>query len=158
MTPMPEATEPTKTVTLRPITRDNWIDCVSLTVSQEQRQFIASNAFSLAQAAYEPECTPLAVYAGETMVGFVMYVLDPDDGNWWIYRLMIDAKHQGNGYGRAALDLAIARIKRPNCNKVVISIEPANDVARRLYEARGFRATGAQINGEDVLELAIAPT
>jgi diamine N-acetyltransferase len=147
-------TESVFPVTLRPVTRANWVDCIGLAVAPEQRKFVAANAVSLAQAAYEPECTPLAVYADETMVGFVMYAHDQDDGNWWIYRLMTDAQHQGKGYGRAALQLAISHVRQqPGCDKIVISIEPGNDAARRLYESEGFRATGEVIGGEDVLVL-----
>ena len=46
--------------------------------------------YSLAQAFVQPECIPLALYAENKPVGFVMYALDEDDHEYWIYRLMID--------------------------------------------------------------------
>jgi ribosomal protein S18 acetylase RimI-like enzyme len=45
------------------------------------------------------------------MVGFVMYGIDADDDNYWIYRLMIDARHQRKGYGRAAMTELLRRLQ-----------------------------------------------
>jgi diamine N-acetyltransferase len=61
------------TITLRPITPDNWELCINLKTTDEQQHFVATNLYSLAQAKVFPECIPLALYYGETMVGFLMY-------------------------------------------------------------------------------------
>ena len=45
-------------VTLRPVTAENWEQCVELSVGPEQKHFVSSNAYSLAQAAYEDDCVP----------------------------------------------------------------------------------------------------
>jgi len=130
-------------VSLRPITVDNWQQCVRLTLKEEQRDFVAPNMYSLAQAAYETYCVPLAIYEGETMVGFVMYALNPDDNAYWIYRLMIDRDHQGKGYGREGMRQVIERLKAlPGCDKIFISYEPENSAAEKLYESMGFAKTG----------------
>lgn len=44
------------TITLQPITIDNWTDCINLTPTEEQlhSSFVAPNSLSLAQAHYEP--------------------------------------------------------------------------------------------------------
>ena len=83
------------TVTLEPITRHNWIDCINLEVTEEQyrRHAVAANVNSLAQAYGEPWWTPLGVYAGDTMVGFVMYGRRPGSDINYILRLMIDARY-----------------------------------------------------------------
>lgn len=142
-------------VELRDVTYDNWEECIALRVSEAQQRMVAPNVYSLAQAKVQPECVPLAIYAGDTMVGFLMYALDRDDGNWWIYRLMIDERYQGRGYGRAALEKAIDRIrKEPGCTKIIVSLKPDNTVARTLYRSVGFVETGQQIGGEDVLCLS----
>lgn len=101
---------------------------------------------------------PLAIYAGEAMVGFAMYALDADDGHYWIYRLMIDAGQQGKGYGRAAMRLLLDRLRAiPDCDDVTISYEPENQVARKLYAGLGFRETGEMISGEVVARLRFEP-
>ncbi|MDD4796485.1 MAG: GNAT family N-acetyltransferase [Eubacteriales bacterium] len=142
------------TVELRNVDRNNWEDILRLKVAENQREWVAPNAVSLAQAYALPECVPLAVYAGGTPVGFVMYALDPDDGEYWIYRLMIDAHYQNRGYGRAALRAVLTRIARDeSCHSVFISAEPDNQIAFALYESEGFRFDGRWIEGERVMVL-----
>jgi diamine N-acetyltransferase len=143
-------------VELREITRANWRQVIRLKVAKEQEHFIASNAFSLAESKYEPECVPLAIYDSETMVGFLMYAFDLDDKNYWIYRLMLDAKQQGKGYGRAAMLEAIQLLKeKPDCTQIAISYEPDNLVAEKLYLSLGFEKTGEIIEGEAVARLKL---
>jgi diamine N-acetyltransferase len=142
------------TITLREITRDNWLPCVRLKVAPEQELFVASNGVSLAQSKYEPEWIPLAVYDDEEMVGFVMYGVNQEDGKYWILRVMVDRRYQGQGYGRAAMRLLLDRLRAtPECDEVAISYEPENDVARRLYASCGFRETGEVLEGETVARL-----
>lgn len=146
------------TIELRPITRQNWRACVRLRVATEQEQLVATNAGSLAQAAYEPECVPLAVYDGDTMVGFVMYALDADDNSYWIYRVMIDAQQQRRGYGRAAMERLIEHMRAlPGCDAITISYVEHNDAARQLYRSLGFVETGEVIEGEALARLRLDP-
>jgi diamine N-acetyltransferase len=146
------------TVTLREINRDNWRECVRIKVEPEQTQFVASNVFSLAQSKYEPECVPLAVYDDEQMVGFVMY--RPEDHGlakvWFIDRLLIGAEHQKKGYGRAAMQVLIERLRSQNgYNAILISFVPGNDVAQKLYSSLGFEDTGEIEDGELVYRLGL---
>ena len=144
------------TVTLQEITRDNWLQCARLKVSPEQERFVASNGVSMAQSKYEPDHIPLAVYDGEEIVGFVMYGTDPSDGKVWIARVMVDARQQRKGYGRAAMHALLDRIRAiPNCDEVFISYESDNEVARRLYASFGFLETGEIIEGETVARLSL---
>lgn len=61
------------------INRDNFWECIELEVKDEQRDFVTSNAISIAQSKVQPECIPMAIYKDNTMVGFVMYCIDEDD-------------------------------------------------------------------------------
>ena len=143
------------TMTLREITRENWLQCVRLKVAPEQEPFVAPNGVSLAQSKYEPEWVPLALYDDDEMVGFVMYGVSPEEGKHWILRVMVDRRYQGKGYGRAAMRLLLDRLRTiPGCDEVAISYEPENDVARRLYASCGFRETGEIIEGETVARLS----
>lgn len=131
------------TVTLREITADNYAQCMRLSVAPEQARFVADNAHSLAQSKYEPWCVPLAVYAGEEMVGFVMYILDPTFDQYGILRLMIAQAHQGKGYALQAMQLVMARIEQDRTHdRILLTVLPENVGARRLYEKLGFYATG----------------
>jgi diamine N-acetyltransferase len=146
------------TIEFREITRDNWRDCVQLKVAEPQRRFVASNVFSLAEAAYEPGCVPLGVYDGDTLVGFVMYQ-SQDYGLsklWFIARLMVGEAYQGKGYGRAAMEALLARLKAiPGYNAILISFIPDNAVAQKLYMSLGFVDTGEIDDGELVYRLGL---
>jgi diamine N-acetyltransferase len=56
---------------------------------------------------------------------------------------MIDAAHQGKGYGRAAMRALIERLARmPECAEIYLSFEPNNINAESLYRSLGFEPTG----------------
>ena len=140
------------------IDRYNYLPVLDLRVSPEQESLVASNQYSLAQAYAQPECVPLALYAENRPVWFAMYALDEDDHQYWIYRLMIDQRHQRKGYGRAAMELLIDRIRGLSDEEhtcVFISFEPENQIARRLYESLGFLPDGRIMYGEVVYRLAL---
>ncbi len=143
-------------ITLRDVTRENYRECLRLRVAPEQELFVASNAVSLAEAKYEPGLVPLAIYAGERMVGFAMYGYDEEEDAYWIHRLMIDESFQRRGYGRAALRALLARLRAlPDCRQVAISWDPSNTVAERLYLSEGFVKTGEIIWNEAVGRLTV---
>ncbi|MBE0697007.1 MAG: GNAT family N-acetyltransferase, partial [Anaerolineaceae bacterium] len=103
-------------ISLRPITPQNFREVIRLQVSEDQKNFVASNAYSLAEAGVFPHRSPLAIYADETPVGFLMSAFDEETQRHWIFRLMIAASQQGHGYGRAAMRLLIERMRAiPGC-------------------------------------------
>lgn len=153
-------------ITLHPITRDNWIDCIGLEPTAEQARigFVAPNSVSLAQAHYEPWWRPYGLYATldgqEIMVGFALY------GRWpatdlpahheearpgidFILRFMIDHRYQGRGYGRAALQALLDQIRRtPDVQAIEISYDEANAPMAHLCAQAGFQPTGRVYQGE----------
>ena len=144
-------------ITLREINRSNFDAVLDLSVSNEQKHFVASNLYSMAQAKACPECIPLAIYDEESLVGFLMYCMDEDDKEYWIYRLMIDQKYQRLGYGRKAMKCVLSKISEDKQhNKVYISFEPENIAAKTLYEELGFQPDGRFVDGEIVYCLSYA--
>ena len=98
---------------LRKITGNNYDECLNLKVSDAQKNFVASNIYSLAQAwVFYNTAYPFAIYADDVMVGFVMMGYDKEKNIYDIWRFMIDEKYQGKGYGRAARYLAIEYLKK----------------------------------------------
>lgn len=150
-------------ITLRELTRDTWEECVDLEVAEHQRNFVSSNLVSLAEAQFYPGTVCQAVYAEEAMVGFVMYGPDAEyapgePGAYAFVRLMIDRRHQGNGYGRAAVEAVIETIRNiPESRVLYTSFVPENTHAGRLYEAVGFQQTGRSLDGETILALPLRP-
>lgn len=139
---------------LKDITKDNWVKAISLRVREDQVNFVASNAVSLAQLNFLENFYAKGIYNGDEMVGFTLYGIDEDDQEYWIYRMMIDQNHQGKGYGKEAVKLVIEDIKnmKEDYHKtVMLSYEPANEHAKRLYEKMGFQEIeGLVIDGEQV--------
>jgi diamine N-acetyltransferase len=141
-------------VTLREIDRENFGRCIKLEVHEGQRGFIFPNVYSIAQSKVEPTFDVQAVYDGEEMVGFVMYGWDEEEGCHCLARLMVDKNRQGKGYGRAATEAVIERLRaEPNCRQIVLSVNPLNTNAQALYESLGFVKTGEVAHGELVMRL-----
>jgi diamine N-acetyltransferase len=143
-------TEFDRTVTLRAITKDNVHAILRLKVAPHQEHFVASNAWSLAEAHFEPELPWFrGIYVGETPVGFLMLEDNPEDATYTLWRFMIDAQHQGRGYGQQALELLFAHVKTlPGVAVVYTSCVPAAGGPGPFYEKLGFVYTGEEEGGE----------
>src|SRR6202008_4485198 len=115
-------------VRLEKVTARNWRAVARLTLAPEQKNLVASNLYSIAQSKFDPYAHPRAVYAGRELVGFLMYDVWENDEKAReasIYRFMIDVKHQGSGYGRAALAQALDEIRAvPGIKKISIGYMP----------------------------------
>lgn len=138
------------------IDQDNWEECVSLSVNDNQKNFVAPNYYSLLQSKFEDELYPLAIYNKDTMVGFIMYGKDLETDRWEMCRLMIDKKHQGNGYGKRAV-LTLLDLIRDTYGKIEFytSAEPENVNTLKLYESIGFKKTGEIMWDEIVMKIEL---
>jgi diamine N-acetyltransferase len=155
MTDLPTSDSPeSMDITFRPVTRENFSAVIELTVTPEQVEFVSPNLYSLAETYVERTWTPLAIYAGDQLVGFAMFGRDDETRQWWIMRYLFDTRHQGRGYGTAALPLLIDLIvERHGCNELFLGYDPSNEVAKRLYARMGFVPTGEMLEGEIVARL-----
>jgi diamine N-acetyltransferase len=151
-------------VALREITDDTRAQIEALAVTEVQTSYVAGVAESLVEAAQTPQAAPWfrAVYADDDPVGFVMIsdgitVDDPELlGPYYLWRLLIDQRHQRRGYGAAALALVVEHLlTRPDAQVLLTSVVPGPDTPRGFYLAQGFRDTGVDHEGERVLELRL---
>jgi len=141
-------------IEFREITKENFWECVELSVSKEQTDFVTSNAISIAQSKVHPECIPLAVYDNDIMVGFLMYCIDEDDGEYWIYRMMVDEKYQSKGYGKQILEKLLGLIKQDRTrNKIFLGVHKESIHAVKLYKRFGFYFTGQVCGNEHIMRL-----
>ena len=130
-------------ISLREIDARNFHQCIKLKVTDDQKKFVAENAVSIAESKVFPYLVPFAVYAEDELVGFAMYGRDTDTGNFWLVRLMIDARYQGKGYGKAATRAVIEKLNEEfDCREVYLSFVPANAGAEKMYSGLGFERTG----------------
>lgn len=145
-------------VTLVVLTQDNWEDCADLQVSEEQSAFIASNLYSIAEAQFLTGFVVKGISLGDEMIGMLMYGIDPDDGNYWLYRFMIDEKHQGKGYGKQAITLLINEIKQGNIENIpylMVGYHLDNSSAHYLYQSTGFVPQGLADWGEKLARYSL---
>ena len=138
------------TVYLREINQDNRKQAIRIDVAPQQKRFVASNLYSIAEAIFNPTFVPLAIYdENETMVGFLMYGTNPDNDELWILRLIVGRQYRGRGYGRAAMEEIIRQLRdKSDYQEIFTSYEPDNHVAAKLYRSLGFEATGRIEDGE----------
>ena len=144
-------------VELRAITEGNFIDAFNLRLAPEQESFVSHPIRSLAQAyVYRDQCQPFGIYAAGKMIGYVMVIYDYDVPEYDIWHMMIDKEEQGRGYGSEALDQVIEYIMtKPfgDSSRVALTCNKQNSIARKLYEKKGFSATGNE--DEDEIELVL---
>lgn len=144
-------------ITLRPITEDNFIDAFNLKLKDGQERFVSHPIRSLAQAyVYRDQCQPSGIYSGGLMVGYVMVIYDRDVPEYDIWHMMIDGSQQGNGFGKAALELVLNYIKgKPfgDSGRVALTSNKDNPAALNLYKSFGFELTGGE--DDDEIELAL---
>jgi diamine N-acetyltransferase len=163
-------------ITLEKITYKNYIDVIwRLKVSRSQKNFVASNNNSLAEAyvAITNGCVamPFAICKNNKPIGFLMigYGMDEEDLegedplfiemvkiSYCLWRFMIDKRYQNKGYGRKAMQLALDYIRTFPCGKADLcwlSYELENVVAKKLYESFGFIEQPQWYNGKEGEEI-----
>ena len=140
-------------VELIPITEENFIDAFNLRLAPGQERIVSHPIRSLAQAyVYRNQCQPFGICAGGRMVGSVMVIYDYDVPEYDIWHMMIDEREQGHGYGREALDRVIDYITtKPfgDSDRVALTCNKDNAIARKLYEKKGFAPTG-NTDGDEI--------
>jgi histidinol dehydrogenase len=157
-TPLPVTALPAFEV--REVAKDDVRPLVKLKVSPAQEAFVANNAVSLAQAAYEPLGRPLGLYARGEPVGFLLTYdsrgdVDKPCDALRVWRLMIDVKHQRQGHGKRALQWVMDEARRQGVATVTLACAQGNDAARLFYESLGFTATGVVEEGEAEMILTL---
>ena len=152
-------------VQLGAVTRENWQEALKLKVKDVQNHFVPTVAVSLAKVYIKPDgdnvnYLPFAIYEEERgMIGFVMhaYVENTND-MYWINGFIIDEKHQGKGYGRAALREMVNWIIKQytQCKEIRLTVHKENYAARQLYKSFGFVEAGEFDQEEDLLRFIIS--
>ncbi len=150
------------TITLREITEDNVRDVRSLRLAPGQERFVSSVADSLAEAEEHPEGNPWfrAVHADGQLVGFVMLSWDvepqpPDiNGPWFLWKLLIDHRHQGKGYGREVVEQVAELVRAEGATELLTSHVAGEEGPAGFYARLGFVPTGdTDPDGEILLRL-----
>ncbi len=142
-------------VTFKEITKETLFPILKLKVHEHQKDQVANNAVSVAEAHYNLDTAWFrGIYKDDTPVGFVMLELDHKEKEYGVWRFMIDKNEQGKGYGRAAMDLIkeVFREEVPGIKEFTLSYVPKEkDGADGFYRKCGFVDTGEIVHGEKVM-------
>lgn len=76
-----------------------------------------------------------------------LYKESPDSLN--IVWVGVNGKHEGNGYGTAAMKGAIQYAKQTGCRQVTLEVPGNSPNARHIYEKLGFKSTGEVLGDKD---------
>jgi diamine N-acetyltransferase len=137
-------------VIIEPIDRRNYRKLWALQLKPEQTRFVSPPRWTLARCYVRQfgdnfEHLPHLILAAGEVVGYATTACDPNSADdYWIDDIMIDAEHQGKGYGRAAVAETIKMIvaRYPRCRAVQLTCFRSNTNAAALYTSMGFELTG----------------
>lgn len=155
------------TVELRDIVSDeDRAMALTVEVRPDQHEFVPPVAQSFREALEDARAVPRmwTAFDGDRPVGFAMIsdgiptdILAADPhlmGPYYLWRLMVDRRYQGRGYGTAILDAVVAYVRRrPGANVLLTSCTLGEGTPLPFYERYGFVATGRYEEGEPVLRL-----
>ena len=142
---------------LRPVRREDVRPLLALQVAPEQANYVAPNSVTLSQAPYETGAHVFGVWNDQILVGLLavvdnrdyQYAEHGDDPNSaYMWRLLIDRKHQGRGYGRAAIMEMCQWVRARGLPRIFTSVVIGNLPAASLYASVGFVDTGRVIDVE----------
>ena len=150
------------TVTLREITDANLDSVLAVRTTSAQEQFVSSVADSIAEADANPRGKPWyrAVYADEQPVGFVMLSWDVEpqpphiNGPWFLWKLLIDSRHQRLGYGKEVIRQVVQLVRGHGAVELLTSYVPGEGGPSGFYAGLGFVPRGdMDPDGEIILRL-----
>ena len=135
-------------VSFRKITEENF-DAILRMDAGDSGLFTTSAAVSLAQAwLYRDEPNPIypfAIYDDETPVGFMQIGADPKGRLACLWHFLIDRKHQGKGYGTAAVKLLLKLMGESGKYDIIsLCCHKDNLRGQHLYQKLGFRCAGPE--------------
>ncbi|MFF4422489.1 GNAT family N-acetyltransferase [Streptomyces sp. NPDC001549] len=151
---------------LEPVTADNFDAVCAIRVRPDQAHLVSPVVKSLAEAyVHTATAWPRAIVDGDETVGFVMAfhdivwdpAADPDDRRSGIWRLNIDARHQGKGYGRFAVQAVTKDMRARGIHHVYVTWDTGTNSPEPFYLGLGFRPTGELSGDERVARLSLIP-
>jgi diamine N-acetyltransferase len=144
-------------ISFREINKETLGEILALEVNENQRQFVATNAKSIAQAHFAGDVAWFrAIYANEIPIGFLMLSDDREKQEYFLWRFMIDRRYQRRGFGWKALALIVEHVKTlPGAKELLLSYHPGEGSPAPFYHAFGFVDDGRVEEGENVSVLKL---
>ena len=131
---------------LTDVTEDNWLETASLSVSDDQKGFVASAVGILARGYVYRGCggRVLVIENDGVIVGAALVrEFTEEPLGYDLQQFMIDRHFQGRGYGFAALKLILEELRKEgHYDHVEVCVKKKDVEAIRLYEKCGFTDSG----------------
>ncbi|MEN8076101.1 GNAT family N-acetyltransferase [Clostridioides difficile] len=145
---------------IKNVNENNYKEIASLKVANGQENYIETVEECLEEARKYSVWRPVGIYDEEKVVGFAMYGLFLDEGDYgrvWLDRFLISAENQGIGYGKAAVKFLINHLYKEYCyDEIYLSVYEDNKNAINLYKKLGFEFNGENdINGENIMVISL---
>ncbi|MCK1507962.1 GNAT family N-acetyltransferase [Bradyrhizobium sp. 18] len=155
---------------LQPVSRFDYAIVAHLTLEAQQDQFAGplDLVFSELRQSRSSEMEhPFSIVIRDKIIGFFVLREKGALPEWappdviTLHSLRVGRAYQGNGYGKAAIRLAVQWIlrNRPHVSYLMLGVNARNVAARGVYLKSGFRDTGAShwgpIGPQNILEYGI---
>ena len=148
-------------IRIKAVVSENILEVCELTTKQDGVRATAEgrsyyNALSIAEAKYDLEMHPNAIYNNNVLIGFFMYQRVENQADIaTVCRFMVDNRFQKKGLEEKALEHILRGLKIQGVKKVIFFVDDANEEAKNLYLSFGFDLAGKNDNNEYYYELAL---
>jgi GNAT superfamily N-acetyltransferase len=150
-------------IELREVTGRVREDLRSIRLGEGQDRFVSTVEDSLDEARSFPPANPWfrGVYADDVAVGFVMISWncphDPPNiiGPWFLWKLLIDERHQRRGYGREVVRRIAEVVRAEGGTELLTSCVEGPGGPADFYRGLGFLPTGELHDGEVLLAMRL---
>lgn len=141
-------------IRIKAVDAQNLLDVCKLTTHQNgmganSKGCPCCNAVSIAEAKYNPEMHPNAIYHNHVLIGFFLYQrAETQADTATICRFMLDSQFQQKGLEEKALEHILRGLKIQGVKKVIFLADNANEEAKNLSLSFGFQFTGKSEHNE----------
>ena len=155
--------DPPEHLRLVPLTLENNRGYYALRTHHSQERFVAPMSWSFADALF-PEVIDGApvvprlygVEADGEPVAFLMIAeVTAAHPEPYLWRLLVDRRHQRRGVGRRALDVLCDQLRAEGCTTLITSWVPGPGTPAPFYRKYGFLETGEMVDGETLVRLQL---
>jgi diamine N-acetyltransferase len=143
---------------LTAVNKENWLKCAHLELHESQKDYLASNLATIAESKFEPHYVLRAITLEGKIIGMLAYcpeVDEPIEGLYWLFRIMLDCRYQGRGYGKQAIIKAVEEMKVIGATRIHTMCKPENLGAKKTYLDLGFRQIGHLDDGDIEFEMLL---
>lgn len=141
-------------IRIKAVDAQNLLDVCKLTTHQNgiganSKGCPCCNAISIAEAKYNPEIHPNAIYKNHVLIGFFMYQrAETQADTATICRFMLDFQFQQKGLEEKAFEHILRGLKIQGVRNVIFLTDDANEEAKNLSLSFGFQFTGKSEHNE----------